>query len=1108
MSASPGDVVLIPHDNPTAIDTASSKKDSEKNSEASKPAPRPHRLWFALVLVALLCVAVGIAIFLAVRLNADSKKRESESPVPSPRVYFSNLLRDTDFEGSVKLMRTSWDPGLTDRGSPTFRRMASEKELFIDDIFLTSNISDVYNYSVVREFRQGSVVVMFQSKLLVRQSLATDDLKLKHDRITSNPAAWLQAFREGMAILALRQDVSLPPGDINVDSLRAGTITDTTTAKETTTESTTSKTTTTASENFRCGEVRSLPGGSRIVNGRPTDYGEYPWLVSLWNKHIDMNACGGSIIDSLHVLTAAHCFEDYIDNEYGRVESEGVVVIAGKHEYETYKATDQEQRATIAKVYMHQDYDPVSDTSFNDIALIRLASPLTFNSRVAPVCLPRVDTQVPQQCVAAGWGTTTEGDTDLPVVLQAVTLQAYNQTECKRVFEDVWRLGSGASLEDIGYYLNEGVMCASNFTHGGGDTCQRGEDGRRQYTQYGVVSWGNGCGEPGKPGFYTYVPHYLDWIENIAKPIVDKWCVQSFCLQLIEQSVIPRQSAVCSLLESTIDCMQALDQTGLCPRYKTRRQLAEYLSSQNSQGETGSNLWLTASTECPDSTQRDACENPQLLMTIAENFCNLTADSSTAHLCLRVIPSVGQCVTDVIVKYLGNCSVEQVAPQLAAASDVLQRRDQLCSEYCPDFQPYGCLDVYSTQFMRDFLEEASSESLCRLAFYKSARCLRSKLQLIGRPCEENKLRLSVSDYFGMDSSMFNLCDAAYPELREEPPACENPALLDTLCNSSCQHRLSGDPDRCSELEQYVTEVTEELRRYGLYCPHELVVEHLGLALSCNVTDDTDRDPPSMQCSGLAAANAMSELALSYCDVIINKLNITWHSGSGCSILTDLLTCLTSVANYEGYLCTEQDVATLTLSMPQFPVDNISDKLTSCAISPSSELELLENDLCEDPHMARLYGDYSCAPSLQAVVESSRDTFCEKPTYKYPSFGEGTVPILLDELECTGLETNLLDCVHVGVGNHDCSHIEDAGLQVKAHQILETPHCSRQLRLKKLTEYVDISQSGLPSWHHVTVPSTSLPKIHNAGVTFDMPPACKDSVTVAAAMTQCEPVDSC
>ena len=44
-----------------------------------------------------------------------------------------------------------------------------------------------------------------------------------------------------------------------------------------------------------------------------------------------------------------------------------------------------------------------------------------------------------------------------------------------------------------------------------------------------------------------------------------------------------------------------------------------------------------------------------------------------------------------------------------------------------------------------------------------------------------------------------------------------------------------------------------------------------------------------------------------------------------------------------------------------------------------------------------------------------------------SFGGGGGRVLLDNVGCSGEEERLGDCPHSGIGNHDCVHLEDAGV---------------------------------------------------------------------------------
>ena len=55
-----------------------------------------------------------------------------------------------------------------------------------------------------------------------------------------------------------------------------------------------------------CGES---PFNTRIVGGLPARRGEFPWMAGLVSRRGKVNFCGGSLISSNTVLTAAHCIQ-------------------------------------------------------------------------------------------------------------------------------------------------------------------------------------------------------------------------------------------------------------------------------------------------------------------------------------------------------------------------------------------------------------------------------------------------------------------------------------------------------------------------------------------------------------------------------------------------------------------------------------------------------------------------------------------------------------------------------------------------------------------------------------------------------------------------------
>ncbi|CAF1267162.1 unnamed protein product [Adineta ricciae] len=247
-----------------------------------------------------------------------------------------------------------------------------------------------------------------------------------------------------------------------------------------------------------CGRQAVAPLQSRIVGGQEAKPHSWPWLVSL--QYRGNHFCGGTLIDAYHVLTAAHCLQDqsWFNSD--------LTVVAGLHARSKTDAAGV-QRRQISKLVNHPAYSDV--TNQNDIAIIRLASPVTLNSYVNVACLSGKQPAVNDNVVIAGWGTTRyEGVS--PDSLRQASIVIMDV--CKHVYP---------------YYDTNKQLCAGNYQYSR-DSCQGDSGGplmseaNGQWTVSGVVSFGDECAKVNKPGVYARVSYYLPWIQNSISALSGK----------------------------------------------------------------------------------------------------------------------------------------------------------------------------------------------------------------------------------------------------------------------------------------------------------------------------------------------------------------------------------------------------------------------------------------------------------------------------------------------------------------------------------------------------------------------------------------------------------
>ncbi|XP_059181147.1 LOW QUALITY PROTEIN: uncharacterized protein LOC131959949 [Centropristis striata] len=236
------------------------------------------------------------------------------------------------------------------------------------------------------------------------------------------------------------------------------------------------------------------PLNNRIVGGEDAPAGSWPWQVSL--QRFGGHVCGGSLINREWVMSAAHCFSS--------TSTSGWRISLGRQNLQG--DNPNEVSRTVAEIILHPNYDSASND--NDIALLRLSSPVTFTDYIRPVCLAASDSVFNNgtDSWVTGWGTVQEGVAlPFPATLQEVEVPVLGNRQCN-------------CLNGVGTVT--GNMICAGVLAGGKDSCQGDSGGpmvNQQgsvWVQSGVVSFGFGCARPNLPGVYSRVSRYQSWINS------------------------------------------------------------------------------------------------------------------------------------------------------------------------------------------------------------------------------------------------------------------------------------------------------------------------------------------------------------------------------------------------------------------------------------------------------------------------------------------------------------------------------------------------------------------------------------------------------------------
>uniref|UniRef100_A0A671MV15 Plasminogen activator n=1 Tax=Sinocyclocheilus anshuiensis TaxID=1608454 RepID=A0A671MV15_9TELE len=258
-----------------------------------------------------------------------------------------------------------------------------------------------------------------------------------------------------------------------------------------------------------CGQRTEAPSNSlpmfRIRGGQVSDIREQPWqaaiTVYLPRAKSYNFLCGGVLIDSCWILSAAHCFQERFDEKRLRV-------VLGR----TFRLqnSSSEQIFDVEKYWIHEQYD--DETYDNDIALLKLKSEFGIcalhSPEVLPACLPEPNLALPDwtECEISGYGKEEE-------------FSPFYSERIKRGLVRLWPQEQCVPEKLSGRLVTPNMVCAGD-TRGLDDACKGDSGGplvcpkNGRMTLMGLISWGDGCGKKDTPGVYTRVTNYTNWISS------------------------------------------------------------------------------------------------------------------------------------------------------------------------------------------------------------------------------------------------------------------------------------------------------------------------------------------------------------------------------------------------------------------------------------------------------------------------------------------------------------------------------------------------------------------------------------------------------------------
>lgn len=249
------------------------------------------------------------------------------------------------------------------------------------------------------------------------------------------------------------------------------------------------------------GAFTAPPGGNdtemRVIRGFSCSTNEFPFMVLVVGKTQHggwTRLCGGSLINEIWVLSAAHCV----------MGARHYAVMVGLNS----PGRDVTDIVLVKGTYSHPSFD--RQDFGHDIAMLRLDDRVEASEYVEYVKLPQApgDGTFAAPCsqgLIMGWGETRA---KLPALdnLQCALVPLLQIDKCQDMY-----------MRHHGMKLRGDFLCTLSAE--GVDACQGDSGGPLlcDSVQVGIVSWGIDCGKPTNPGVYVRTDTHLAFIKHIME---------------------------------------------------------------------------------------------------------------------------------------------------------------------------------------------------------------------------------------------------------------------------------------------------------------------------------------------------------------------------------------------------------------------------------------------------------------------------------------------------------------------------------------------------------------------------------------------------------------